>query len=290
MPFSPYKSVTKPENGKLFFYSSCIADFVEPVADGDSAITLLVLKLTLTPLLIALATLAARRWGPIIGGWIVGLPLTSGPVSVFLALEQGREFADTAAHSALLGVIAVLVFCVSYPYFARKFNCLITVAITLVLYFLAVSVLASVSLPLIITTPLVAILIAVALRVVGPVKTDLPVMSPPSWDLPVRMLAATTIVLLVTTLSTLLGPQLSGVLSAFPVFICVMSVFSHHFFGAAITQQMARGVIAGSFAFEAFFLVVSLTVLNGNLFVVYLLAVIAAACVNLMVLRFFIRK
>ena len=48
---------------------------------------LLALKLTFAPILLAAATLAVRRWGEIVGGLLVGLPLTSGPISVFLALE-----------------------------------------------------------------------------------------------------------------------------------------------------------------------------------------------------------
>ena len=48
----------------------------------------LLLKLVLTPALIAAASLAARRWGQAVGGWLVGLPLTSGPVAVFIALEH----------------------------------------------------------------------------------------------------------------------------------------------------------------------------------------------------------
>ena len=42
------------------------------------------LKLLLTPVLIAIATLASRRYGPAFGGWLAGLPLVSGPVSIFL--------------------------------------------------------------------------------------------------------------------------------------------------------------------------------------------------------------
>ena len=57
----------------------------------------MVLKALLAPLLILLATLAGRRWGPGVGGWLAGLPLTSGPVSLILALEQGPEFAARAA-------------------------------------------------------------------------------------------------------------------------------------------------------------------------------------------------
>ena len=39
---------------------------------------MLALKLSLTPILILLASLAGRRWGETLGGWIVGLPLTLG--------------------------------------------------------------------------------------------------------------------------------------------------------------------------------------------------------------------
>ena len=83
---------------------------------------LLILKLALTPLLIAVATIArARRWGPAVGGWLAGLPLTSGPqVSVFLAIEQGPRFAGEAAGGTLLGLPAVAAFCLVYAGGARR--------------------------------------------------------------------------------------------------------------------------------------------------------------------------
>src|SRR5207253_534085 len=64
--------------------------------------TVLLAKVVLTPLLIAAATLAGRRWGPAVGGWLAGLPLTSGPVSVFLALEPGPVLLLTGT-AAVLG-------------------------------------------------------------------------------------------------------------------------------------------------------------------------------------------
>ncbi|RPI79530.1 MAG: hypothetical protein EHM45_02595 [Desulfobacteraceae bacterium] len=53
----------------------------------------LVLKLFLTPFLIAAATLTGRRWGPGVSGWLIGFPLTSGPIALILALQQGPDFA-----------------------------------------------------------------------------------------------------------------------------------------------------------------------------------------------------
>ena len=58
---------------------------------------MLALKLSLTPILILAASLASRRWGNAIAGWIVGLPLTSGPVSLFFTFSQGPRFAEQAA-------------------------------------------------------------------------------------------------------------------------------------------------------------------------------------------------
>lgn len=80
----------------------------------------LALKLTLTPILIAAATLAGRRWGPAIGGWLVALPLTSGPVAFFLVLDQGAPFAAAAAVGSLLGAAAEAAFALVYSRTASR--------------------------------------------------------------------------------------------------------------------------------------------------------------------------
>src|SRR3954466_2069610 len=79
---------------------------------------LLVFKLLLTSLLIGLVSLVGRRWGPTVSGWLVGLPLTSGPIALFLALEQGTAFAAQAAQSTLLGLVSLAVFCLTYSWLA----------------------------------------------------------------------------------------------------------------------------------------------------------------------------
>ncbi|HWQ10961.1 MAG TPA: hypothetical protein VN436_17700, partial [Holophaga sp.] len=81
---------------------------------------ILVLKLLLTPLLITLATLAGRRWGPAFSGWFIGFPLTSGPVSIILALQDGKAFAARAAVGNLGGLASISVFCLAYAVAARK--------------------------------------------------------------------------------------------------------------------------------------------------------------------------
>jgi hypothetical protein len=81
---------------------------------------LLVLKLILVPGLVAGVTLGARRWGPLIGGWLTAMPLVAGPTLFFLAMEQGHAFAARAALSTLVGLIGVSVFGVVYGWMALR--------------------------------------------------------------------------------------------------------------------------------------------------------------------------
>ena len=66
---------------------------------------LLLLKLTLAPVLVALATLVARQWGPRAGGVLIGFPLSTGPILIFLAIDHGLEFAQQAAVGILFGLV-----------------------------------------------------------------------------------------------------------------------------------------------------------------------------------------
>ena len=80
----------------------------------------LALKLSVTPLLILAASIASRTWGESIGGWLVGLPLTSAPVCFFLALDQGVGFAAGASLGCLTGAGAEAAFCLAYTAVARR--------------------------------------------------------------------------------------------------------------------------------------------------------------------------
>jgi len=80
----------------------------------------LFLKPLITPALIGMASLAGRRWGPTVSGWVVGLPLTSGPVAFFLALNQGERFASAAAVGIMAGRISQAAFSLAYAWIAAR--------------------------------------------------------------------------------------------------------------------------------------------------------------------------
>ena len=83
---------------------------------------ILLLKLALVPMLIGAVTLAGRRWGATVAGWLSAFPIVSGPILFFIALEQGAEFVARAALGTLSAVLAILVFAVSYAWAATRFG------------------------------------------------------------------------------------------------------------------------------------------------------------------------
>ncbi|MBN8479741.1 MAG: hypothetical protein J0L91_12360 [Burkholderiales bacterium] len=68
--------------------------------------TLLLFKLFSAPAPILAVTLVGRRYGQAVAGWLLALPLTSGPVVVLLAIEHDPRFAQQAAEGSLTGTIA----------------------------------------------------------------------------------------------------------------------------------------------------------------------------------------
>ncbi len=241
---------------------------------------LLTIKLILTPILVALVTLVGRRWGSGIGGWLTGLPLTSGPVSLFLALQYGPEFSAKAAIGMIGGIASVGAFCLAYAYVAPKTNWFISVSAGLLAFFLATAFWNSFSLSLLPTFILATALLALILRLI-PARPVLSATSQASkWDMLARMLIATVFILLLTGFAANLGAQLSGLLTPFPIFTTVLTVFTHRQLGADAGISFLRGVLLGLFSYACFFLVVGALLLNLGLALTFFLATITALAVN----------
>ena len=102
---------------------------------------ILALKLALVPALIGAVTLAGRRWGATVAGWLSAFPIVAGPILFFIALEQGAAFVARAAVGTLSAVLAILVFAISYAWAATRFGWSICLAAAFAAYFSAVALL-----------------------------------------------------------------------------------------------------------------------------------------------------
>ena len=231
---------------------------------------MLLLKLLVVPGLVAVVTLAVRRWGPAVGGWLAGLPIVAGPVLVFYALEQGEAFAAQAAHATLAGLIATVAFAVTYALSSRRlpwYACMVigwaVFAATVVsLYMLAPGLV--VSLVVLIAATIVGRRLLNRVRFAEP---DLeanghggrvPPKADPPGDLPIRLGATAVLVLALTGLAAQLGPAWSGLLNAFPVLITIVAVFSHAQRGAVAVAAFLNGYLQAIPGFALFCAVISI--------------------------------
>jgi len=242
---------------------------------------ILVLKLLLTPLLIGGSTLAARRWGPMVGGWIIALPLTSGPILVFLAAGQGPTFAAAAAVGSLAGLAAIAAFCAVYSAAARRLGPAASFAVASPFFFVAGTLLQPVlDAPIWLPLAIVVVAIALAGGFIPTGGAEHPPIPHPWWDMPARMVVATAVVVGITAIAPFLGPHWSGVVATFPVYLSVLAVFTHRHAGAAAADDVLRGLLGGLYGTAAFFVVVDVGLAPIGLVATFLVALALTAAIG----------
>lgn len=212
------------------------------------------LKLILASFVIGGATLAARRWGPAVAGWLVGLPLTSGPVVFFVAVEQGGSFAVDVGLAVLAGGFALCVFAIAYARAASAGLGPWTAAAVASATFVAMTaLLTTVTLPgLVFLVPAVAVVLVVTLRLLPQTSVARVVTRPPRWDLATRIVVGTSLIVALTTVAPILGPRVSGLISTFPVYVTTLTFFAQRQGGSAGVVALQRGLVVGLFGWLAF--------------------------------------
>jgi hypothetical protein len=240
----------------------------------------LLLKLTLAPLLVLGASLVRNRWGPAVGGWIISLPLTSAPVVLILALERGNTFAAETSIGVILGLVSqsafVLIYCwlllrSRLPWYASlPLGWCVFLASTLLLRYIQTTIwLAFLGF---------TVILALVVKSI-PRLNEEETLTPSNgawWDIPARMLAAATLVFLITESAVILGPLLSGLLTPFPVYTSVLAGSEHRNRGAESTVRLVRGAAVGFFTPGFFFLIVGVSLPVLGLASSFGLAIIAS--------------
>jgi len=242
---------------------------------------LLVAKALFAPILLAACAFVAHRFGAAVGGWLLGLPLISGPVSYLLLVQHGSEFAENAAAGALLGMVGTGVFCVIYALSSQDRPWWQALAVSGGASVAVTVALTRVHPDFIAATLLAVVFLGLMAAVVGRPQEDAPIVSSKLHALFMRMAFASTVVVGVTFASTQLGSQMSGTLTAVPVISAVMAVSTHRSSGSDSVRGLMRGAVAGLWGGAAFFVVVGLLVTGAAPAITYLVATVAAATVAL---------
>lgn len=237
---------------------------------------LLAVKLVTTPLVIAFISLLERRFGHAVAGLVFGFPLTSSLASAFLAVEQGPGFARDAATGMLAGITTLGLFVLAFAHAAARQAGWPLALCAGILAYLAGSAL-FVFLEPGPTTTVVAALLILALGVATiPHHTAAARPAKGAWELPLRMVVGTSLVVLLTSLATALGPRLTGILLLVPAVTATLACFVLARAGTAAALRLLRAVSWGAFSFVAFFVVVGHTLGTMPTALGFLLAGLAA--------------
>jgi hypothetical protein len=220
---------------------------------NDPRVALLAVKLLLAPSFVVGASLAARRFGPRVGGLIAGLPVVAGPILLVYALAHGRAFAAGAAAGTLLGLVSLIAFVVVYARLAGRVFWGASLLAGWLAFALATVAFSEVLLPVGAALGLAGAGLLVGLALLPRPRRHVAVhLTPPVWDLPLRAGCALALVLTLTAVAGWLGPQLSGLLTPFPIIATVLATFTHAQRGTDELLRLLRGLISGFGAFALF--------------------------------------
>ena len=254
----------------------------------ESSLTYLTIKLISVPIFIWAVSFVARRWGPYYGGFLLGLPVASGPVVFFLALEQGNSFASGAAQGTLMGLISLSTSSLVYSRLVFRFGWLTSLIGFCMTYLTIALFLDFISAPLVFSFLVVVLFVLTIWRLMPEAEKQFSHVSP-NWDIPARMIAATLLVLLITGSAMVLGPHLSGLLT-FPIYATILAAFTHKFCGASACALFLKGLVTGCFSAGVFFFMIAYLIVQIGLVLATFLASLAAIAMHSLLLYLSIRN
>ena len=235
-----------------------------------------ILRLLLVPAAVWMASIAGRRWGHAVSGYLGGLPLIGGPITLYLALDEGAEFAARSATLTLAAILAQAAHLIALAHVGRRASWPWSLAAGWTSF--AVVSLALAMAPL---TPGVALLLAVlglaaAALVLPRPRADTPPPRIPPAELRLRIVAAFVLATAILLSAQAFGPVVTGILLSVPITGSIMPPFTLALYGADALARLARGFVVGLTGFAAFFLVVCVAVISTGVAPAFLSAVAAA--------------
>jgi hypothetical protein len=244
----------------------------------------LVVKMAVTAAFLLAATITAERAGPLIGGLVATLPISAGPVYIFLALDHDAHFIAQSALGSLVTNAYNVIFAVSYAVLAQRCSLLMSfgaafgiwVALTWASGFIPWTLVSAIVLNIVV--------IAVAFWLSTPLRhAPMPRVKTRWYDLVLRATMVALLVGVVVTLSFRIGATASGNLAVFPIVLSSIMIILHGRVGGPATAAvMANAVIGlGGFAVALLVLIWSAEPLGSALALT--LALLTSLAGNLMI-------
>jgi hypothetical protein len=234
------------------------------------------LKLALVPTAVALASLAARRWGHAVSGYLGGLPMIGGPITLYLALDHGNEFAARSALVTLAAILGQAAHITAFTHAGVRRGWKVALASGWISYAVVGIAIASVELTPVIALALAAGGLLAAWRLLPQVRGTSTLPTVPRVELWLRLVAAVLLAIVILEGARLFGPVVSGVLLSVPITGSIMPPFTLALYGPDALARLMRGFVIGLTGFTAFFFTVAVALVPLGVTAAFLAALAAA--------------
>jgi hypothetical protein len=235
-------------------------------------------QILLAPLLVAVATLATRRWGAAVGGVLSAFPAIVGPVLLLLAHTRGPAFAAEAARGTLAGLVGLAAFVAVYGRACPRRPWPVCVGAGWVAAAGAAAVVAPLR-PGVLAALVLAAGSLVAAYLALPRQRVAGRVAMPS--LPQRMVLTAGLVVALAAAAPGVGALVGGMLAALPVLACVLAAGTHAEHGAEHAIALLRGMVAGMAGFVLFCVIVATAAASPASFAAATVTALAAQAVAL---------
>jgi len=222
----------------------------------------LLVKMAVTAMFVVGAVYSAERAGPVVGAMVATLPISAGPVYVFLSLDHGPAFIADSALASLVVNAANCLFAFVYARMAQRRGLLPS----LVAAFAAWATLAALSRLVPWSTASAfafnAVVLATCLAAGDRLRhVRMPRARRQWYDIPMRAGMVALLVASVVGLSTRVGPTITGMLAVFPIVLLSLVLILHPRIGGPATGAVLANSMLGLVGF-------SLTCVTARLLVV----------------------
>ena len=224
------------------------------------ALTLIV-KMAVTAAFLLAATVTAERAGPLIGGLVATLPISAGPVYIFLALDHDAHFIAQSALGSLVTNSFNVVFALTYALLAQKRSLAVSLGGAFATWFALVWASGFFAWTLPTAILLNVVIIAVSFWLSAPLRhAPMPRVNRRWYDLVLRAAMVALLVGTVVTLSFRIGPKASGNLAVFPIVLTSIMIILHRRVGGPATAAVMANAVIGLGGFAIAVIVLNLTV------------------------------
>jgi hypothetical protein len=228
-------------------------------ADLYFALTLIV-KMAVTAAFLLLATVTAERAGPLIGGLVATLPISAGPVYVFLALDHDAHFIAQSALGSLVTNSFNVIFALTYAMLAQKRGLLVSLGGAFAAWVALIWASGFVTWTLFTAILLNMVIVAGAFWLSAPLRhAPMPRVRRRWYDLMLRATMVALLVGIVVTLSFRIGPRASGNLAVFPIVLSSIMIILHRRVGGPATAAVMANAVIGLGGFAIAVVVLNLT-------------------------------